>query len=223
MEITSSATTQTTAGATQAASRDSAGALINSDFQTFLTMLTTQMQNQDPLNPMESTDFAVQLATFSGVEQQVRTNDVLATMSAQLGAMNVADLGAWVGAEVRAAVPAHFDSSPVSLHPTPASGAGRTVLVVYNSAGTVVDSMEIPVSDEEIKWAGVDPHGNPFPPGQYTFSLQSYSQDKLIDEHVLPVFSEVIEARVDDDGVILVLEGGAEVPASDVDAIRSAN
>ena len=45
--------------------------VISSDFQTFLTMLTTQLQNQDPLNPVESSDFAVQLATFSGVEQQV--------------------------------------------------------------------------------------------------------------------------------------------------------
>ena len=42
------------------------------DFQTFLKMLTTQIKNQDPLNPMEGSDFAVQLATFSGVEQQVQ-------------------------------------------------------------------------------------------------------------------------------------------------------
>ena len=50
---------------------------ISSDFETFLRMLTVQMQNQDPLNPIQSSDFAVQLATFSGVEQQVRTNDLL--------------------------------------------------------------------------------------------------------------------------------------------------
>ena len=55
-----------------------------SDFDTFLRMLTTQMQNQDPLNPIDSTDYATQLATFSGVEQQVRTNSLLA------------DLGTWL-------------------------------------------------------------------------------------------------------------------------------
>ena len=47
-----------------------AKAMINSDFETFLKMLTAQMENQDPLNPIESSDYAVQLATFSGVEQQ---------------------------------------------------------------------------------------------------------------------------------------------------------
>ena len=43
-------------------------------------MLTTQIKNQDPLNPMEGTEFAVQLATFSGVEQQVQTNQLLARL-----------------------------------------------------------------------------------------------------------------------------------------------
>lgn len=46
-------------------------------FEVFLKMLTTQIKNQDPLNPMENTEFAVQLATFTGVEQQVQTNLLL--------------------------------------------------------------------------------------------------------------------------------------------------
>lgn len=51
--------------------------LTEGDFTTFLTMLATQIKNQDPLNPMDGADFAVQLATFSGVEQQVQTNMLL--------------------------------------------------------------------------------------------------------------------------------------------------
>lgn len=58
----------------------SSGAL-TSDFDTFLRMLTVQMQNQDPLDPVDSADYAVQLATFSGVEQQVRTNELLTELS----------------------------------------------------------------------------------------------------------------------------------------------
>ena len=48
--------------------------VLSSDFETFLKMLTVQLENQDPLNPVDSADYAVQLATFSGVEQQVQTN-----------------------------------------------------------------------------------------------------------------------------------------------------
>ena len=72
---------------------------ISSDFETFLRMLTAQMKNQDPLNPVESADFATQLATFSGVEQAVLTNDLLRGLSLQIG---VSGLASWVGKEVRA-------------------------------------------------------------------------------------------------------------------------
>jgi len=48
-------------------------------------MLTVQMQNQDPLNPVDSSDYAVQLATFSNVEQQVQTNDILRELQSQMG------------------------------------------------------------------------------------------------------------------------------------------
>ena len=59
-------------GGTSAGAADGSAAAESSDFETFLKMLTVQMQNQDPLNPVESTDYAVQLATFSGVEQNSR-------------------------------------------------------------------------------------------------------------------------------------------------------
>ena len=69
-----------------------AKATIDSDFETFLIMLTTQMKIQDPLNPIDSSDFAVQLATFSSVEQQVKTNDLLASLGQQLGFMGLSRL-----------------------------------------------------------------------------------------------------------------------------------
>ena len=63
----------------------SKGSVLSSDFETFLKMLTTQLENQDPLNPIDSTDYAVQLATFAGVEQQVLTNDLLESMGGNSG------------------------------------------------------------------------------------------------------------------------------------------
>ena len=65
----SSTTAQTQTSTTvNADTSSSGGTVINSDFTMFLKMLTTQIKNQDPLDPMDFTDFAVQLATFSGVE-----------------------------------------------------------------------------------------------------------------------------------------------------------
>jgi len=102
---------------------------ISSDFETFLKMLTVQMQNQDPLNPVDSSDYAVQLATFSGVEQQVQTNDLLRGLTALMGTSGMAQMASWVGKEARAPVAAYFGGSPVTLAPTPRSSRRRPRLL----------------------------------------------------------------------------------------------
>ena len=90
-------------------------ALIDSDFETFLRMLTVQLQNQDPLDPIDNSEYAVQLATFSGVEQQVKTNDLLETLGSQLGVMGMSELAGWVGKQARANMPASVDAVRGSL------------------------------------------------------------------------------------------------------------
>lgn len=222
MEVTTTSQTQPVTTAKPAAAQEPQpnGAMISSDFQTFLKMLTTQMENQDPLNPMDSTDFAVQLATFSGVEQQVKTNDLLDVMSAQLGAMNMSDLAGWVGMEARAVASAWFEDTPITLHPEPASGAQRTIIEVRDASGVPVDRVEVPVSDAPLQWAGVTTGGQTLPPGQYSFHLQSYSNDEQIGDEQIAVFSEVVEARVEEGETVLVLASGDEVPASDIAALR---
>lgn len=67
------------------------------DFETFVKMLTTQLKNQDPLDPMDSANFASQLAAFSSVEQQVLTNDRLETIKNQLASSGLLSHSEWVG------------------------------------------------------------------------------------------------------------------------------
>jgi flagellar basal-body rod modification protein FlgD len=214
-----SVASDTASGAAQTGAEDKT--VISSDFTTFLKMLTTQMQNQDPLDPMDSTDFAVQLATFSGVEQQVKTNDILQGVKDQLGAMSMSDLAGWVGMEARAVAPAWFSGSPVTLQPNPASGAEQTYVVVKDDQGNVVDREQIPVSDQSVTWAGVTATGDPYPPGLYSFYLESDSQGQVLSLDQMPVYNEVVEARSENGDTILVLSGGTEVSAADVDALRA--
>ena len=97
-------TARQTGGATTTGSATSGSAFASSDFETFLKMLTTQIKNQDPLNPMEGTEFAVQLATFSGVEQQVQTNTLLQQMLSN-GTNGLGELSGWIGRDVRTTAP----------------------------------------------------------------------------------------------------------------------
>lgn len=216
MEVSSA----TTGSGSSNSSAFSAASGTGADFNTFLRMLTVQMQNQDPLNPIDSTDYAVQLATFSGVEQQAKTNKLLEAMAAQFSLVGMSQLAGWVGQEARAAAPVWFDGDPVSLSPNPVSTAERAVLVVKDSAGKVVSRQDIPVSSEPYLWEGEGATGAPLPDGKYNLSLESWRDDKVLQTDPIEYYGRVIEARGGSGGVRLVFEGGIEVPATSISALR---
>lgn len=216
---TASAVSAATSGTSQSSSSSAA---VTSDFTTFLKMLTVQLQNQDPLNPMDSTEYAVQLATFSNVEQQVKTNDLLAQMIESASTTEMAGLADWIGREVRVASTATFEGDPITISPSPADNAASAELVVRNSGGKEVNRFDIPVSEDAIEWSGVDSAGNTVAWGEYGFEIVSYdSSGNQIDSQTPQIYAEVAEARLTDGGVDLVLAGGAVVSAEDVTAIRS--
>src|SRR5579862_7641043 len=95
------ATTQPTAASTQSAAAVNNGlAQVADNFQTFLTLLTTQLKNQDPLSPLDTNQFTQQLTQMSGVEQQLLANQLLQQLVAQQG--GVAQAANLIGATVTA-------------------------------------------------------------------------------------------------------------------------
>lgn len=191
------------------------------DYETFLQMLTTQLQNQDPLNPVESSDFAVQLATFSGVEQQVQTNDLLAALTTRLGAAGLAEYAGWVGKEVRAAAPAYYYGEPISVFPNPDLTGDKAMVVVRNALGTEVGRYEIDVSNEPVSWSGLGPDGTPMPDGLYTFQVESYKAGALLNTRQAEVYAMVTEIQTVGTDTMLVLPGDIKIKASSVMALRN--
>jgi flagellar basal-body rod modification protein FlgD len=197
-----------------------ATAKITSDFTMFLKMLTVQMQNQDPLNPIESTDYAVQLATFSGVEQQVRTNQLLAEMQTRFSQMGLADMAGWIGKEARSDAPVQFNGSAVDLSLSPAAGASTAVLVVRDAQGALVAREEIAAPGPSYTWLGADATGMPLQAGAYSLSLESMAGDRLLATTPVEHYARVVEARSTAAGTLLVLDNGAEVAAARVRGLR---
>ena len=222
MTIISTQTGTTTGTSYAGAQTDTAAtsAFANSDFETFLRMLTVQMQNQDPLNPIDSADYAVQLATFSGVEQAVRTNQLLESMQSQFGLLGMAQLAGWVGQEARAAAAVFVDGTPVTLSPDPAAAADRAVLVVSDDQGRVLSREDLPVSAAPYEWTGTDATGTALPQGIYTLTLESYFSDVMLESRPVEYYAQILEARGGVNGTRLVLRGGIEVPAESVTALR---
>lgn len=195
---------------------------LSSDFETFLKMLTVQMKNQDPLNPIESTDFAVQLATFSGVEQQVKTNELLAGLRDALGGSAMSQFAGWIGQEVRSSAQAAFDGAPLTLYP--GDGAARDLpsfLVVRNASGLPVSRVPLPAPTEPFVWAGVGAGGAPFPQGTYSFEIEQTEANTVVATIPVEHYATVREVRSGPAGAMLVLDGGATVRANAVTAVRA--
>lgn len=212
----SAASSSTGAGATSVSS----GGAADANFETFLKMLTTQLRNQDPLNPMEGSDFAVQLATFSGVEQQAQTNKLLAQMVGQMsgGLTQMADL---IGKEVQTTAPVRFADQPLTLDITHDSRADSVVLVTLNAAGNEVTREEIGTGEGQVDWMGRDSAGNKLPDGQYSFVTESWQNGEKINEARIAAYARVTEAQIIRGEVTLIFEGGGSALASEITAMRS--
>ncbi|MEQ9260078.1 MAG: flagellar hook capping FlgD N-terminal domain-containing protein [Roseovarius sp.] len=205
------------AGGTESAR--TAGA-IGADFETFLKMLTTQMRNQDPLNPLDSTEFATQLATFSSVEQQVLTNDLLTGLAAQMNALSVAQLTGWIGMDASAEMPVIFDGAPVTITTQGSHLADSAQLVVRDDSGRELQRVSIGLARAEQEWAGVDEDGQPLAAGTYDLTVESFSGDTLISTDPVIVEARIVEARNENGFPILVMNTGQEVPSSAIIALR---
>lgn len=195
-------------------------AVLSSDFETFLKMLTTQMRNQDPLNPVDSADFAVQLATFSGVEQQVRTNDLLGDLGTRIATLGLGQLSGWIGMEAQAQGPVEFRGQPVTLGVQVDPRADAAELVVTDMQGIIVQRLPVPARSGPVVWPGLDPAGLPLPQGTYRISAHSLLSGDPIARQDVVVHGRIAEARLDSGETMLVLESGQTVPANRIVGLR---
>src|SRR5262245_15407760 len=141
------------------------------NFDNFLKLLTTQLQSQDPLSPLDATQFTEQLVQFTGVEQAIKTNDVLGQLVALVRADQVTRAVDYLGAQVEAnGQSVRLDGNqPATVHyriDQPAAGA---TISIYNEAGRLVriQAGEASPGVHTVAWDGRDQAGARLPDGLY--------------------------------------------------------
>ena len=221
MELTSSpATAGSAANPALTANAQSDSAALSSDFETFLQLLTAQLENQDPLNPMDSQDFATQLATFSGVEQQVKTNELLTALQSQATLTGLADLAGWIGRDARLSGPVPFAGDPLTVVPDIPPAADQATLIVRNDQGAVVQRTPLSLSTREITWDGRDTNGLSFPSGRYSFEVEATAQGAELDTRPAQAYAEIAEVRLEGSAQVVVLRDGSTRPVNLVTGLR---
>lgn len=181
------------------------------DFTQFLTLLTTQLQNQDPLSPMDSTEFTNQLVQFSQVEQSINTNQKLDDLLAlQLGSISSVALG-YVGMDVTyTSAEMNWDgAAPVEVNYGLSAQASVAKVNIYKEDGTtLVRSMAAPTSvgAQNITWDGKDNNGNLMEEGTYTVKVDAADKDGK-PMTVSTAVSGNVRGIESQDGVVYLLVG----------------
>mgnify|MGYP003671028258 CR=1 FL=1 len=160
--------------ATSASSASVTGLADN--FDTFLTLLTTQLQNQDPLSPMESNEFTQQLVQFSQVEQSIATNGNLEKMLSLLGASNAANTVALIGKEITFAGGTNaLTNGKAKWEYELPSEAAKATITIEDASGKLVYTGTAETSSglHEFAWDGKDNSGDPLDDGIYTLSVNA--------------------------------------------------
>ena len=184
-----------------------------SDYDDFLSLLTTQLKNQDPLNPQDSTEFVEQIATFTGVEQQLNTNAKLDELIAVQTSSALSDLAQWVGRAVSAeGMQIDYNGGDVTLTAPNSGGASEAAVVIKDQNGSEIARLPVDPKGGEVVWDGAKTEGGVALAGlyqvEYAFTTNTPTGPEVRIEKGTST-GVVAEARINDAGrTELVLQGG---------------
>ena len=204
------------------------GQMMASNFETFLSLLTAQLRNQDPLSPVDSNQFTAQLTQMAGVEQQLLTNDLLTSLLAAQQVGGLGEAAQYIGKEATAAWSAvKFQDGKASWSYELASDAKDATLQVLNSAGQVVwtgKATELKQGVHDFSWDGkTTGGGQAVEDGVYTLKITAKdAAAKTIESQVL-VRGVVSQVEMYDGQPFLTI-GHSILPLSSVISLsRAAN
>ncbi len=199
---------------------------LTDDFDTFLTLLTTQLENQDPLSPMDSTEFTNQLVQFSNLEQQItqtgKLDDLLAT---QVAAQNAAAVG-YLGKTVQASAPfTKLTDGTADIPYAIPAGAVEVSMAIVNGDGQLVrvESLDPAELAGEFAWDGKNADGVQLDDGTYGVSLIAMNGDGQPMPGANTFFTATAEEVIVENGAITLMVGGVAVPLNDVISVKTNN
>ena len=212
MEIPGLASSTATSGSARAS------ASIAETFDNFLTLLTTQLKTQDPLDPVSSSEFTAQLVNFTNVEQNIATNkhleNILSLSRAQLTAAAASYLGRTIEADGNTT---HLAAGAAHWTYEVEGAANAIVLTITDASGRLVRTVggDTTLGKRSFVWDGNDNAGNAAPEGAYRLTVTARGAEG----EELPARIGVI-GRVDGvetaDGETRLMIGEAAIPLSNV-------
>jgi flagellar basal-body rod modification protein FlgD len=196
---------------------------IAQNFDTFLQLLTTQLRNQNPLDPLDTNAFTQQLVQFTGVEQQLKTNEFLEAMMTSTQNANNSQAVSYVGKIVTASgTKSELVDGAATWHFAVETKADITATVrdlngnvVYTKSGTVNKGESV------FTWDGIGNDGKPRDDGTYTVTIEARdpATGKLVDV-ATEMTGEVTGVDFSGSEPVLIV-GGGRVNLSAILSVRA--
>lgn len=211
---------------TAGAKIDSGKAMLASNFETFLALLTTQLKNQDPLAPLDSNEFTAQLTQMAGVEQQLLTNTLLKNLVTAQTGDGLTQAAAYIGKDATAIwSTTRFDDGAAKWSYELGQGATNVTLQVVNAAGQTVWSGPAPDKStglHDFTWDGKTTGGGQVDEGGI-YSLKVFAKNGAgtdVENQVL-IRGRVTSVEMYDDMAYVAI-GGSVMPVSKLIALDEA-
>lgn len=208
-------------GSTGSSSTSISGARLADNFDTFLQILTTQLRNQNPLDPLDTNQFTQQLVQFSGVEQQLKTNQFLEAMMTSTQNANNSQAVSYIGKVVTAsgAKTELVDGEAVWHFAT--DKAAEITATVRDTNGNVVfvKTGKVAQGESVFKWDGIGNDGRSRPNGSYSVTIEGRDSDGKLVNVATQMTGEVTGVDFSGSEPVLVV-GGARVNLSSVMSVR---
>jgi len=167
-------------GSGAASANNASRASIADNFDTFLLLLTTQLKNQNPLDPLDTNQFTSQLVQFTSVEQQLKTNDFLEALLLSNGNAASSQAVGYIGKEVTAVGnKSELIEGEASWNFYLEDAASKVTVNVRDTAGKVVHTYtgSLEAGWGKFTWDGVGDDGKTYPDGSYVLSIDARDAD----------------------------------------------
>lgn len=197
-------------------------ASLSGDLESFLKLLITQLKNQDPLEPLNATDFTAQLAQFAAVEQAIKTNKNLENLIGMTRSSQVSAAVNYLGKTIEAeGNKAPLANGKAEFSYTLDEPAALVSVTVFDANGRAVFSTtgDTTLGTHEFIWNGIDSQGISRPDGVYTLGVGAVDKEgKQIG--VMTRFKGLVDGADTSDDIIKLMVGGVAVPIDKILSVK---
>lgn len=198
--------------------------VLDTQFQDFLKLLTTQLQNQDPTDPADVNQMTQEIATLSQVEQQINTNNSLQKLVAMFSATQMNDAVGYIGKQITASgnVGDLYNKKATFIYDL-ADKADKVKVTISDEKGNKVyeGNGTTFAGNNEVTWNGTNSFtGNTMPNGTYTIKVEAKDANGK-DIAATTLMRGIVTSVETEDGQTKLALGDIKVPLTNVKSVRN--